>query len=43
MQQLEETGDHMNKIDIIRNFLGEEADHLLNFNQPKISKDELHL
>ena len=43
MQQLEETGSHMNKIDIIRNFLGEEADHILNFNQPKISKDELHL
>ncbi|RKX97019.1 MAG: class I fructose-bisphosphate aldolase, partial [Spirochaetes bacterium] len=33
----------MNKIDNIRQLLGEEADYLLNFNEPKINKDTLHL
>lgn len=42
MQELEEFKT-MNNIDNIRDFLGEEADYLLNFNNPKISKDLLHL
>ena len=33
----------MNKIDDIRQLLGDEADYLLNFNEPKINKDVLHL
>ena len=33
----------MSKIDNIRDFLGEEADYLLNFNEPKISKESLHV
>jgi len=33
----------MNKIDDIRQMLGDEADYLLNFNEPKIKKDVLHL
>lgn len=32
-----------NKIEQIKDFLGEETDYLLNFNQPKISKESLHL
>lgn len=32
-----------NKICQIKDFLGGEADYLLNFNQPKISKESLHL
>ena len=42
MQEYEEI-HHMNKIDDIRQLLGEEADYLLNFNEPKINKDTLHL
>ena len=42
MQEYEEI-HHMNKIDNIRQLLGEEADYLLNFNEPKINKDTLHL
>ena len=29
--------------DSIRDFLGEEADYLLNFNEPKISKESMHI
>jgi len=32
-----------NKIDKIRNFLGDEADYLLNFDNPKIKKESLHV
>lgn len=42
MQEYEEIR-HMNKIDDIRQMLGEEADYLLNFNEPKIKKEVLHL
>ena len=42
MQELEEI-HNMSKIDNIRDFLGEEADYLLNFNEPKISKESLHV
>jgi len=42
MQELEEI-HNMNNIDNIRDFLGEEADHLLNYNEPKISKESLHV
>jgi len=42
MQELEEIRN-MSKIDNIRDFLGEEADYLLNFNEPKISKESLHV
>ena len=41
MQELEEISN-MNKIDNIRELLGDEADHLLDFNVPKISKESLH-
>jgi class I fructose-bisphosphate aldolase len=45
VQNLEEIKQHMNKNKIcqIKDFLGGEADYLLNFNQPKISKESLHL
>jgi len=46
MQELEEINDYMNnnnKIEQIRNFLGEEADYLLNFDQAKIPKESLTL
>jgi len=45
MQNLEEIRHHMsgNKIEQIKDYLGEEADYLLNFNNPKISKESLHL
>ncbi len=44
MQELEEIGKSMNnKIDEIKNFLGDEADYLLNFDNPKISKNDLSL
>jgi len=45
LQELEEirTDMNQNNIDQIRGFLGEEADHLLNFNQPKIPKESLNL
>jgi len=42
MQELEEI-HNMSKIDNIRDFLGEEADYLLNFNEPKISKESMHI
>jgi len=42
MQELEEI-HNMSKIDNIRDFLGEEAGYLLNFNEPKISKESLHV
>jgi len=32
-----------NKIENIRNLLGDEADYLLNFNEPKIKRETLHL
>jgi class I fructose-bisphosphate aldolase len=44
MQEIEETVDYMNdKIENIRNLLGDEADYLLNFNNPKINKESLNL
>lgn len=45
VQNLEEIRQNMNKNKIcqIKDFLGGEADYLLNFNQPKISKESLHL
>jgi len=44
MQELEEIRKHMSKdIEAVRNFLGDEADYLLNFNEPKISKDSLYI
>jgi len=42
MQELEEI-HNMSKIDNIRDFLADEADYLLNFNEPKISKESLHV
>jgi len=44
MQELEEIRGHMNAdFEGIKNFLGEEADYLLNFDTPKISKEALHV
>ena len=44
MQEFDEIGDFMSKnIDDIRNLLGDEAGHLLDFNDPKITKESLHL
>ena len=44
MQKLEEIKDSMNgDIEVIRRFLGEEADSLLNFYNPKIKKENLNL
>lgn len=44
MQELEEIRDQMNgNISAIREYLGNEADHLLNFNEPRIKKETLHL
>jgi len=42
MQELEEI-HNMNNIDKIREFLGDEADHLLNFNEPRIGRESLHV
>jgi class I fructose-bisphosphate aldolase len=43
MQELEERDDYMGKdIQSIRNYLGDEADYLLNFNNPKIDSKHLH-
>ena len=41
MQNLEEIKNYMStsKIDTIKTFLGDEADYLLNFDNPKISKE----
>ena len=43
MQELNEIKNHIggNKIENIRNLLGDEADYLLNFNDPKIKKESL--
>jgi len=44
MMQLEEIIDNMNgDIETIRKYLGKEADHLINFDEPKIKKEALHL
>jgi len=44
MQEVEEIENNMSQdIDAIRNFLGNEADYLLDFNNPKIKKESLHL
>lgn len=44
MQQVEEIKSSMNgDIENIRNLLGEDADYLLDFNNPKISKDTLYV
>jgi len=44
MQDLEEIKAYMNNdIETIRHHLGQEADYLLDFNNPKISKESLHL
>ena len=44
MQELKEIRSNMNgNIDLIREFLGNEADYLLNFNNPKLSKENLHI
>jgi class I fructose-bisphosphate aldolase len=46
MQDLEEIRDYMsenNSYETIKNFLGNEADYLLNFNNPKINKNTIHL
>ena len=43
MQEYEESKNYMsNEIQMIRNYLGDEADFLLNFDSPKVSKDLLH-
>ncbi len=44
MQKLEEIIESMNgDIEVIKNFLGNEADNLLNFYNPKIKKESLNL
>ena len=44
LQELEEMKNHMNEnITTIRQYLSDEADYLLNFNEPKIKKESLHL
>ena len=44
MQKFMEIGNHMNEgFEAIRSYLGEEADYLLNFNNPKISKESIHI
>jgi len=44
MQELEEIRINMNEVfENIKEYLGEEADYLLNFDNPKISKGSLHL
>ena len=44
MQEVEEIDGNMSQdIDTIRNFLGDEADYLLEFDNPKIKKEDLHL
>ena len=44
MQELKEIRKHMNgNFEAIKNYLGDEADYLLNFNDPKISKESLHV
>ena len=45
MPELEEIRSTMsgNKYEAIRNYLGDEADYLLDFNNPKVDKDSLYL
>jgi len=44
MQEFMEIGNQMNEgFEAIRNYLGEEADYLLNFDNPKISKESIHI
>ena len=44
MQELEEIKDHISiNIAPIREYLGNEAGHLLEFNNPRIKKESLHL
>jgi len=44
MQELKEIRKHMSgNFEAIKNYLGDEADYLLNFNDPKISKESLHV
>jgi len=44
LPELEESIYHMNvDISTIRQYLGDEADHLLNFHEPKIKKESLNL
>jgi class I fructose-bisphosphate aldolase len=44
MQELEEVMQHQGgNIEAIRNFLGDEADNLLGFNDPKIKKESLYI
>jgi class I fructose-bisphosphate aldolase len=44
MQEIEEIQNYMNEgFEGIKNYLGEETDYLLNFNNPKIKKESLHL
>jgi len=44
MQEYEEIKSSMDgDVDKIRNYLGNEADYLLNFNEPKIKKELLHI
>jgi len=45
MQELEEIKNYMgnSKLETIKNFLGDEADYLLNFDNPKITKEAIHV
>jgi len=45
MQELNQINENFggDRIENIRNYLGEEADYILNFNNPKISKENIHL
>jgi class I fructose-bisphosphate aldolase len=45
MQELEEINRFMNgnNIENIREYLGDESDYILNFNEPKIVKESLHI
>jgi class I fructose-bisphosphate aldolase len=44
MQELEEIRESMSgRFDSIRQYLGNEAEFLLNFNDPKIKKEDLHI
>ena len=45
MQDFEEIKDYTSssKIETIRNFLGDESDYLLNFNNPRIPKESIHV
>ena len=44
MQELKEIREHMSgNIEAIKTYLCDEADYLLNFNEPKIGRESLHL